>query len=754
MKANNLDPRTYYDHIVRIDHNLSDKQRVYGRISINKRTDGPYRKYWDNVASGNNWVGDTRQFAFDDVYTLSPTMVLNLRYGYSLYWGSHPADNLGFDPAQLGFAGNTLNQLTAVTKMFPTVSMTSFQTLANEGSDVLNSDIHSIFASINKQSGAHSMKFGTDIRSYRNNINTYGRPGGNFTFNTTYTQGPLDNSAASPSGLGQALASLMLGQPAGGAIDRNDNQAINSTYWSAYFHDNWRVTSRLTLDLGLRWEYEGPLTERFNRSVAGFNADASQNIEAAAKAAYAAAPDGALPVSQFKVRGGLLFAGVGGQSRLLWQRRMGLFAPRAGFAYQLAKNLTLRGGVGFFPIQLGVPMKNWSIQTGFNQATSLVPTLDSGLTFTGTLATPFPNGITKAPGASLGAATYLGQSISFYNPNTQQPYSMRWNMNTQTVLPGQILLEVGYVGSKTIKTMIGRNINGISNQYLSKSPFRDQTTIDYLSANIKNPFAGLIPSTGLNSANVGRSQLLLPYPQFGSITMNDYQGYTWYHSMQVRLDRRFRKGFTVITAYTYSKTMEATQYLNAADPAPYRVISSIDRPHNLAVSGIYEMPFGTGKYFLGGANRAVNAFVGGWQLNGVWEFTSGQPLDFGNVLFVGDASKLALSSNERTIDRWFNVDAGFEKTSAKQLGSNLRTFPLRFSGLRAGTYNVWNVSVLKKTRIRERFMAEMRMEALNALNHSTGWAPPNLSPTSSAFGRVTAQYAFPRIVQIGFKLIF
>lgn len=133
--------------------------------------------------------------------------------------------------------------------------------------------------------------------------------------------------------------------------------------------------------------------------------------------------------------------------------------------------------------------------------------------------------------------------------------------------------------------------------------------------------------------------------------MNDYQGYTWYHSLQVRLDRRFRNGFTAITAYTYSKTMEATQYLNAADPTPYRVISTIDRPHNLAVSGIYEMPVGTGKRLLGNANRPVNAFIGGWQLNGVFELTSGQPLEFGNVLFQGDFSKLVLPSNQRTIDQ-------------------------------------------------------------------------------------------------------
>jgi hypothetical protein len=200
--------------------------------------------------------------------------------------------------------------------------------------------------------------------------------------------------------------------------------------------------------------------------------------------------------------------------------------------------------------------------------------------------------------------------------------------------------------------------------------------------------------------------------------------------------------------------MEATQYLNAGDYFPHRVISPSDRTHSFTMTGIYELPFGRGRAIGSGSGAVVNRLIGGWQMGAVWLVNTGEPIGFGNVLFSGNVQNIPLSDGDRNIDRWFNTAAGFATEPARQLGSNVRTFPLRLSGLRAGTLSNWDLSLLKQTPIKERYNLQFRAEFLNAFNHPSGWAPPNTSPTSSAFGQVTGIYTLPRIIQLGLKFVF
>jgi hypothetical protein len=746
-------PDVYFNHTARIDHNIDENQRLYGRLSLVRRNVGPYRPYWNDVAVGEVAKYATTQAALDDVYVVNPTVVLNFRYGFSRSTGGHTPPRVGYDLSQLGFPASTLSQLTGVTSMFPRVSISGLATLGNEAYDRVTQDLHSFFAGLNKQHANHNLKAGLDARLYRETQARFGEASGNFSFSTNYTRGPLDNSPTSPSGVGQGLASLLLGIPSSGTINRNDTQAVQSAAWGLYLHDNWRVTPKLTLDLGLRWEYEAPLTERFNRSVRGFDPAAPQSIENAARAAYAAAPDTAVALSDFRVRGGLRFAGAGGESRGLWDGSLRGFAPRFGFAYQGLRRMVLRGGFGLYPIMRGVAGQHFAIQSGFDQDTQLVPTLNGGQTFIGTLANPFPTGLLRASGAGLGAATFLGRGVNFYNPVGRVPYTTQWGLNTQTMLPGQFLLEVGYVGTKSIKLMVDRDLNALPNQYLSTLPERDQKTIDYLSANVPNPFSGLLPGTTLNGTIVSRNQLLRPYPQFSNVTMTDYQGWAWYNSLQVRLERRLRRGFTLLAGYNFSKNIVASSRQNAADPRPAKVISEIDRPHSLSVSGLWELPFGKGRTWLSSTNRLADLFVGGWQLSAVVQLNSGFPLSFGDVVFNGDIKGISLSKGERSIDRWFNT-TGFNRNAAQQFGSHLRTFPLRLSGVRSSAYHSADISLLKNFAIHERHRVQFRAEFYNAFNHPTAFGAPNTSPTSSAFGTVTGMLGLPREVQLGVKYVF
>lgn len=750
------DPDIYYNHTARVDHTISDKQRIFGRITGMRRQAGPYRNYYDDPAVANNFIGRTKQITIDDVYMFSPSLVMNVRFGINRFRSGHSPRKLGYDPAELGFSSDVTNLLTAkLGPMFPRVDVAGLMSIGSETATNLNTDIYSAYASLNKQQGSHNLKFGTDLRANKGINASFGQPGGRFIFGTDFTRGPLDNSAASPGSVGQGLAALLLGQPTGGVLDSNDTQAVTSTFWSLYLHDNWRVSRRLTLDLGLRWEYEGPVTERFNRSVRGFDPAANQAIEAQARAHYASRPDAALSIDQFRVRGGLLYAGVGETSRLLWDRSWMNLAPRLGFAYQLVPDkVVMRGGFGIYPISIGQPTQNYAIQSGFSISTDLIPTLNNGQNFQATLANPFPNGLLTAPGSSLGSGTFLGRGVSFYNPIARTPYSMHWNYNTQLMLPGQFLLEAGYSGSRSLKLRTAREINGVPNEYLSTSLMRDQDTINFLTANIPNPFAGLLPGTGLNGATISRNQLLKSYPQFPNINMLDYQGYSWYNSLQMRLERRYSKGLTIQAAYSYSRKMDALEYLNAADPAPSEFISPFDRPHLVTFSALYELPIGKGKAVGADFNRLADTFLGGWQLGAVWQLNSGPPIGFGgNVIYSGNYSNITLPVDQRKPERWINTE-GFERSAASALSWNLRTFPTRLAEVRSGHHNSWDLSLLKSFRIYEQHQVQFRAEFFNAFNHPTGFFAPNSNPYSSAFGTVTGMFGLPRQIQFGLKYIF
>jgi len=352
--------------------------------------------------------------------------------------------------------------------------------------------------------------------------------------------------------------------------------------------------------------------------------------------------------------------------------------PRIGFAYSLTPKTVLRGGYGIFFDALGVVNVNVN-QTGFTQSTDLVASVDQGLTYAASLTNPFPGGFLAPSGASGGVATSLGQGITYFDPNTTESYMQRWQFAVQRQLTSSSLIEVSYVGNRGTRMQVTRDLNPTPAQYLSTSPFRDQATIDRLGEQVANPFYPLLPKTNLSSSTVSRAQLLKPYPQFSGISSAQNVGYTWYHSLQVRTEKRFSSGLNASLSYTWSKTMEALGYLNPTDTKLEEVISSQDRTHRLAITAMYELPFGRGKLLHGPSNGFVSKMISGWQLQGIYTAQSGAALGFGNVIFLGDLKNIPLPKDQRTVSRWFNTDAGFDKNTTRQLGSNIRTFPSRFS---------------------------------------------------------------------------
>jgi hypothetical protein len=749
---------SYDVFFARFDHAFSEKHRMFARVHYDTWTE----KKW---LTGNNFFHpDVNQItlnrsnsglALDDVYSFGPTFVMNVRYGLTYQDFPERRVSQGTDLAALGFSSNLVSLLPdPELATVPRIQLGGYAGLSGwESGDGTNSGMIHSFANTNTWLvGNHNLRFGADLRIYRafgNRFPTDISPDFNFGSSASFLRGPLDNATAAP--IGQDLAAFLLGIPAG-SMTRSASFAAQDKFLGLFIQDDFKLSSKLTLNLGLRYELETPMTERFDRLVADFAFDQPNPIEVAARANYALNPIPELPPDQFRVLGGLRFVNQGGIGRSPFKGEKNNFLPRFGLAWQLFDNLVVRGGFGLFYDTLGVNTTT-PIQTGFSQSTPIQASPDNGRTYVATFANPFPDDLISPQGASGGMLTNIGQSITFFNPNMKHAYAQRWSFGLQYQLPHGLVVDAAYVANRGTRLAVTRNYNATPNRYLSTKRERDLPTINFLSQVFQNtnPFFGLNPI--FNSRSITREQLLRPFPHFGAINVEEPIGYSWYHSLQSKVEKRFARGVTFQLAYTWSKQMDAVEFLNAGDAMPYETISGFDRSHRIAASGIFELPFGRTRKFANAMPRWADTIVGGWQVAYVIQRQSGPPIGFGNVIFNGDIKNLVLPEDQRNVDRWFNIDAGFNRNSQQQLGSNLRTFPLRFSGLRGDDQHRWDLSLSKKIIITERVNATLKGEAFNALNH-VNFSGPNTNPTAGNFGGISGTQSTARSWQFALKISY
>jgi len=756
---NTKDVFDYNVFVCRIDHNFSERNRAFLRLN----RDGYYETdsaFYNNLAGGLNLTRINRGGVIDDVLVLNASTILDLRYGFTHEETPENRPSRGFDLSTLGFSSNLLSLLNPATATFPQVYLNTKAptnrcagsctgTLSgfgnfNSGDGTLTGFIHDWGATLTKLKGNHSLHIGLDARLYRG----FGFFGGfdvspQLTFLPTYTSAS-DTATAAP--LGQEYASFLLGIPSG-SMTRSASFATQNTYFAGFVQDDWKLTPRLTVNLGLRYEYESPMSERYDRAVRGFDRTTVNPIAAQAIKNYAQNPIPQIPVNQFQVLGGLMFAGPGQHN--LWSGPSGHVLPRIGLAFQLNQKTVIRTGYGIFYDTIGLN-RTPAIQTGYTASTPIQASLDNGLHFVATTANPFPNGLQAPVGAAGGLTTNLGQPLTVYPVDRLQPYSQRWTFDIQRTVFKDFLLDVGYVGNKAIHLGVDRNINAMPNQYLTRSVFRDNATITALGATVPNPFYGLNP---VYPQKITVSDLLRPFPEFGDITETQPIGYSWYHALQLRGEKRFSAGVSAGVSYTFSKNMDATGFLNAADPVINRSISSLDRPHRFNLHAIVELPFGKGRKLASHLPTAVDYVIGGWQLNTIFTYQTGAPQSFGNIIFLGNLHDIPLSSDERSVSRWFNTDAGFVTASNQQPASNVRLFPKYLAGVRGDGQTVWNAGISKQIPIRERTKLEFRFEGYDVMNHPN-FSDPNTTVTSSAFGTVTGQAGLSREFQGALKVTF
>jgi len=783
------EPDYYYAVASRVDYTLTSRQNFFARYVTSNRLQSKTNAYFLPV-SGTTLTYENQGLALGYNFAVSPSTVIDARLTWTRFVNTNVVNSQGLlDATSIGMPSYLVDGMNSNASSFPNIAPTGYQALADKSNISSHDDVTMGSLLVSRLIKNHFLRTGVEYRMY--NTNGGSGAGNNGAYAATGNYATANSNTTAPT-IGFGLAQLETGILSTAKLTINSDYALRSNYFAAFLMDDWKATPKLTINAGLRYEYEGPNSERHDRANTYFDFGATNPIAAASQAKYAAiAPtNGALlPASAFAVNGGLRFAGQPGSGHGTYNARALSLMPRIGFSYQPEPNTVVRGGFGMFFDSIATfylsggnsgSTNNATLtpQQGYSATTSLNGSGDNGATFTSTLANPFPNGFTQPTGNTLGLQTFLGQSITFQTPDPKVPYNTRWSLGVQHQF-GSWLAAIDYVGNHGVHLPVNRDFDAVSQQYLSQlNTAYDKTTFNRLNASVSNPFNGIIPSTAsLGSSKTLVAQLLRPYPEFTGVTAYIDNGMSIYHSIQGQLNRRFSNGLSLTNAFTWSKTLDATQYLNASDTRLWYGISANDRTFRYALSSIYELPFGHGRRYLGG-NRLASAVFGGWQVQGVYQVQSGAPLSFNPssssspVYTGGDpvASAWGRAAYKNSIPApgkagaWFNTANWVRTTSAPASCTTVcpgvlpnayqvRTFPIRFNGLRADFLNQLDAGVQRNFVIYEQLQLQVRGEAINMLNHPV-YTAPSTDWTSSSFGQVTTQANQPRVYQFGAFLRF
>ncbi|UWZ86821.1 carboxypeptidase regulatory-like domain-containing protein [Occallatibacter riparius] len=799
----------FKNYLGRVDQSFGDKERMYFRYAHGRRNQVDHGSYnfTGPLYDAQDPLGRSNDSAVvDSITVFSPRVIMDLRASLARYTEKVDRSTVyNFDDTKLGFSGGFNSE--RFVPVPPRISFGNQSNIPDAGTRNPRYGVSTVIGfqpSVQMIYGKHSVHIGGDIRNiaFGTGGGSFVYGGGAFAFNANFTQ--ANPTTAYNGTSGSPTASLLLGTPA--ASNSSINSIIQYTprllyrwwYQGYYVQDDWKVSNRLTLNLGLRYDIEGSPAESQNRMNRGFNTTGTSPLAGAAQAADPAV----CPACQNLV-GGLNFAGVGGQSAGAFNTQYNHVQARVGAVYQIFKNMVARGGFGMFYL----PEAAFGAAQGFAQDTAYIPNNIAGGTTADLyiprgndpnappLADPFPT-VLQPVGSSQGLGTFMGQGIIFNNVNRKIPRADQWSAGVQQQLPHDIKIDLSYVGMHTqnINTNDNqaggaRNINVLSDaqiksirQTVGTTPTGNggtyQTASQYVGTAVANPFVGQVPNTNLNGATLSRQQLLLPYPQFLGIAYGQESvGQLWYNAAQVLVEKRYSNGFSIMGSYTWSRTEEALAFLNPQDRAPHKNVGANDRPQRLVISALYELPFGHGHRLLGNASRPVELAVGGWQLNLIETIQSGTPVGLpSNANLI--ANPTAASKSRQT---WFNpcvqLAPSFDsKTGTYTPGattvqgqpsscapvwqvinsSNLdyRGTGFYTSAIRNPGAPIADLSLIKSLNFTDRYNAQIRLEAFNVTNT---WIPngPNMNVTGSTFGTISnSQSNISRQVQLGFKFNF
>ena len=727
--------------LARVDHAWSDRQRFFARTGVNT-----------NRISSNAFVNDAfpqqtstayepitelnSSTVLGETVTFRPNLIGEFRIGYLRDHKDSVPSSLGFGLGSLGFGLGSLGfeppvAAAARARLFPLVSIAGVEPLgaATTALRLSVQDNRQTQGTITWIAGRHTIKAGANLEIFRNDTYSPGSPSGSFSFGPGFTQGPNPTVASGNDGLG--LATFLLGLPTSGSLTLDPSLAAQQVYTGAFVQDTFRLTKTFTLDVGVRYEFTTPWEDRFNQ-LAYFDPSSADAV-----------------------------TGLPGALRFVDSHRRGQtdanptnFGPRAGVAWQFARRTVFRAGYGLFYAQgnRGLGAVSSELGQGFQTSTSVYLGPPGPVPFApppgARLANPFATGFIEPP------SNLVGSSVSTIVRNVAAPLQHQWTASLQRQVTSDLLLEAGYTGSRGEHLWQDTPFDASNPANLALGPA--------LSTLTPNPLYGRIAAGALGAPTVARSQLLLPFPQYTSVTLHNYPvGDSIYHAFTLRADKRFSRGFTVLGSYTASKEIDdvgehfagRTNISNPYNLRANRSLADYDVPRRLVASFVWQAPFGPGQaHFHSGLAASL---VGAWQVNGILSLQKGLPIviagpnvsNLQGLTSRADRLRSGALAGGPTPDRWFDT-AAFAPAKPYTLGSDSRTEPdLRGPGIRNLDF-----SLMRNQRLRENWNLQFRAEAFNALN-TPQLSAPDSSVTSPTFGRVLGGGG-NRALQLGLRLSF
>jgi hypothetical protein len=777
------------------DHRFNDKVSLTGFYLYNK-SDEPCANYWEPGLSGPTRYADPGDYllirrvnvlALNNTWIPGNNTVLTLRYGMTKFIDDDTL-SIDFDPSTLGFSSTFLDQIQV--DKYPIVTATEYESQGAIDPTPRNWYSTSANATLTRLAGRHTLKFGGDYRLIGIDTQSFSGSAGVFNFDKYYTSAnPLQNGTTGAIVSGNALASMLLGYPSGDpgnqsriAISNPFNAFVH--YFGGYMQDDWRLTPKTTVNLGLRVEHETGLMEENDSFTVAF--DRTLN------------PGGALgnvvnPVTGQRIVGGLVYAGVNGANRYQGDPPAAKISPRLGFVHSFSPKTVVRAGYGIYwaPWNYqGVGSANYG-NIGFSQNTFINqgqfrPTVD--------VRNAFPGGVRQPTGNSLGALAGVGGQIEFIDQDKKAPWVQQYSIDINRELSGNMAIGFEYAGATGRDLGLGGsndgilNINQVPTQFLSLGPA--------LLENVANPFFGLPAGQGKNvtSPTIQRRELLRPFPQFNDILMRQSTlGKNQYHAAIVKFDKRLSNGWGARINYTWSRLMDnqfgETNFFAgspgfvSAVPAEaqdaYNLdaeysLGLLDVPHKLTVSPIFQLPFGEGRRW---ANSGIAArILGDWTISSIISLESGFPLTYStntnttqiftrvqrpNLVSgvdpntdgsrfdrIAPPSGSACSASECGSGIWLN-SAAFTQPAQFTLG----TMPRTTDDARTPHRNNWDFVAAKDVRLVGSMRGQIKIEVLN-LTNTPKVRSPDTRVGRSTFGQIRTQGGFMRLTQVMFRLSF
>ena len=766
-------------YTVRGDQTISAKQRLFERYSWWKSGNIGANPYGNGLITGDPISPEaftTQQGVIGDTYIFNPTTIADIHVSYLRWNYVRTPGFLGFNPTTLGFPSymgsiNELNELTASTTVPEISTSTPTYTAGGTGYIFSINNNYVIAPTFTKILGKHTLKAGGDLRRLEMSYFQNNAPGGVFTFDNIFTSA----NPSSPGSTGNPIASFELGYVSSSASQTV--QIAPPTYQTIYYQgyyvqDTWQATNKLTLTLGLRYEIPGVYVAR-NGYADTFNPTETNPI-VGVPGAFDLVNTPQHPASGVR------------------NEHFDNFSPRIGVAYRVDDNTVLRVGWGKFVIPSDLQFPEAPLQAGINFINNImVQSTNQNETPANTLDNPYPNGLLGAPHRNPDYQQLLlggnAQALLANEPNGE---TYQWNVAVQRQLPYGIALEAAYAGLHGTNLPVSIPINQIPDSALAKAA-ADPTCAGgnlsscFLTQSVPNPFFGKVSQGVLQNATVTASQLLRPFPQYGNISNNGhYAGVSNYNSLQLKLEKRFAAGGTLLGSYTFSKLLTNAEYLtswlDSTTTAGYQdynnlyggeySLSSFDSRQRLVASYVYELPVGKGRMFLSNLSGVANTLAAGWGVNGVTTFQQGYPLglttspnNIGTYAYGGTerpdvvpscAKKIGGSMFNRlggvgSAHDYYNTACFTIPSNPFQYGNESRTDP----ALRTPGIANYDFALYKNTPIHENLNFELRIEAFNLFNR-VQFGSPNSVIGNPQMGQITTQLNLPRLLQVAGRFTF